>query len=278
MRMAMSFPGTIERWFLNLTANSISRYGMFKQKFLEEWGNEYNDMELLNQTSPSSDPMAEIFTDINSGEDPFHPVFIDKVKISSNSDEDETCNQLVEDSFHHSPQIDRFSFEVFLQEKLTKFPSIRREVMAYLLNHPSVSQDDILKNVQRIISSASCSKIVSEEPGLISDSSNQDCMILDENPGSSICAEFIEDALEMKFDDCSMVESHIIKDQISIMPISSSDRSLNTYEELTHILPEFDEVSFPNQNPLALCNSEDGQPRPKPCNVSFDHFLLSHDE
>ena len=102
--------------------------------------------------------------------------------------------------------------------------------------------------------------------------------ILDENPHASGCEELIKEALEMKSHDSSMIENHIVKDQISIMPISSSDRSLNTYEELTHILPEFDEVSFPNQNPLALCNSEDGQPRPKPCNVSFDHFLLSHDE
>ena len=62
--LAMSFQGTTERWFLNLTTNSISGYSMFEQKFLEEWGNESNDMELLNQTSPS-DPMAEIFTDIN---------------------------------------------------------------------------------------------------------------------------------------------------------------------------------------------------------------------
>ena len=62
--LAMSFQGTTECWFLNLTTNSISGYSMFEQKFLEEWGNESNDMELLNQTSPS-DPMAEIFTDIN---------------------------------------------------------------------------------------------------------------------------------------------------------------------------------------------------------------------
>ena len=37
-------------------------------------------------------------------------------------------------------------------------------------------------------------------------------------------------------------------------------------------------MSFPNQNPLALCNSEDGQPKPKPCNLSFDYFRSSHDE
>ena len=99
---------------------------MFEQKFLEEWGNESDDMELLNQTSPSSDPMAKIFTDINSGEDPFHPVFIDEVKLSSNSDEDETCNQLIEHSFNDTPHMDRLSFEVFLQEQLTKFPSIKK--------------------------------------------------------------------------------------------------------------------------------------------------------
>ena len=87
--LAMSFQGTVKRWFLNLIANSISGYDMFDQKFLEEWGNESDDMELLNQTSPPSDPMAEIFTDINFGEDPFHPIFIDEVKLSSNNDEDD---------------------------------------------------------------------------------------------------------------------------------------------------------------------------------------------
>ena len=110
----MSFQGIVECWFLNLTTNSIFGYDMFEHKFLEEWGNESDDMELLNRTSPSFDPMAEIFTDINSRDDPFHPVFIDEVKISSNSDEYETCNQLVEDSFNHSPQMDMFSFELFL--------------------------------------------------------------------------------------------------------------------------------------------------------------------
>ena len=115
--LAMSFQGTIECWFLNLMAYNIFGYNMFEHKFLEEWGNESDDMELLNQTSPPSDPMAEIFTDINFGEDPFHPIFIDEVKLSSNTDEDETYNQLVEDSFNHSPQMDRFSFEVFPQEK-----------------------------------------------------------------------------------------------------------------------------------------------------------------
>ena len=134
------------------------------------------------------------------------------------------------------------------------------------------------EGVQRIISSASFSKIVSEDPNLIFDSSNQDDVILDENPRSSGCEVFIKEDLKMKSHDSSMIENHIIKVQISIMPISSWDRSLNTYEEIAHILPESDEVSFPNQNSLALCNNEDGQPKPKPCNLSFDHFLLSHDE
>ena len=62
------------------------------------------------------------------------------------------------------------------------------------------------------------------------------------------------------------------------MPISSWNRYLNIFEELAHILPKSDEVSFPNQNPSALCNTEYGQPKPKPCNLSFNHFLLSHDE
>ena len=131
--LAMSFQGTVECWFLNLTANSIFGYEMFEQKFLEEWGNEFDNMNILDQKT----------TELSrSGKEPFSP---DKVKLSSNSDEYETCNQLVEDSFSHSPQMDRFSFEVFLQEQLTKFPSIRKEVMAYLLNHPSASQDDIFQ-------------------------------------------------------------------------------------------------------------------------------------
>ena len=68
-----------------------------------------------------------------------------------------------------------------------------------------------MKNVQRIISSASFSKIVSEDPNLIFYSSNQDDVILDENPRSSGCEEFIDEALEIKFDDSSMIKNHIVK-------------------------------------------------------------------
>ena len=65
------------------------------------------------------------------------------------------------------------------------------------------------------------SEDVWEDSDLTHDSISQDVLILEENPCTSGCEEFVGEASEVRIDDIGMIKYHIVQNQVMVMPISS---------------------------------------------------------